>query len=444
MKQILLFGAGRSSTHFIDYILLHAYEYQWQLIIAESNIDLAESKIQGNPFAKAVSCQVEDPMQRRLLIGAADIVVSMLPAFLHILVAEDCVEMGVDMATASYVSEEMKQLHSSALVKRVSIMNELGLDPGLDHMSAMSIINEIKNKGGTVVSFESYCGGLVAASCDNNPWHYKISWNPRNIVLAGTGTATILEHGEMKFVPHSRLFREARLIEVPGSGVWGMYFNRDSLKYKELYDLHDIETMIRGTFRHPDFCAAWALIISLGLIDSTVQLKESSDLTYLSLTKAFLDNNKNSLKEALDQTIGYESQKKHFEMLEWLGLFSDSKLVTSDATPIDSLERLVTEKWKLAPGDADLVLMHHKIGYKYNDKILHCTSTLRQEGKDDVHTAMSELVGLPLAIYVKNKLNGLQVESGIHIPIKKYIYQPILAELADLGIHFTENWNHNE
>ena len=423
----------------IDYLLSNAEAEDWQIVLADANLLLAEQKISGHPRGRAVACDINDTNMRQALIAQGNFVISMLPAFLHILVAQDCLHYGIDMATASYLSDEIKALEPALIEKGLVFANELGLDPGIDHMSAMQLLDEIKYKGGQITSFKSYTGGLVAPENDDNPWHYKVSWNPRNVVLAGQCTSQFLEKGKIKFTPYSRLFSEAEDVEVIGHGKYSMYVNRDSIKYVDIYRLHGVETMIRGTFRGEGYCDAWSVLIALGMTDNSTTLSLNPGFTFASFTDSFLINSDSEPKDRIERTIKRNISPATFEKLEWLGMFSDDVCPLQHATPAEVIEHFIVNKWVLRPGDKDLIVMQHEIKYMLEGQEHTLFSTLYREGKDDVHTAMSELVGLPLAIYTKLRLRGMFNKPGATIPVEKEMYEPILQELSQFGIQFHES-----
>ncbi|MCO5276521.1 MAG: saccharopine dehydrogenase NADP-binding domain-containing protein [Saprospiraceae bacterium] len=437
-KKIILFGAGRSATYLIDYLLKHSVEEKWKIILADTNVNAAKAKLNNHPNGEAVPCDIHDAEIRGQLIESADFVISMLPAFLHMLVAKDCILYGVDMATASYLSDELSALEEEIKEKGLVFASELGLDPGLDHMSAMKIFDDIKRSHGKITSFESYTGGLVAPESDNNPWHYKISWNPRNVVLAGQCTSQFLQHSEVKYIPYNRLFKEAKNIDVNGHGQYSMYVNRDSIKYIELYGLEGIETMIRGTFRGNNYCEAWSVLVDLGLTDNTTKLSLSGNFQYLNLIHGFLKGSGNDFKSRIESTIGRSISQTTFDQIEWLGLFGESLCPLENPTTAEFLEYVIVNKWVLSPTDRDLIVMEHKIKYTIEEKEYHLSSTLYREGTDETHTAMSELVGLPLAIYTRHRMKGKFQKPGCILPLTEDIYQPILDELEEMGIKFIE------
>lgn len=440
MTKILIIGAGRSATSLIDYLLKNAILYNWHVTIADVDLKLAEEKIANYTNAKAVSFDITNNDRRREIIKQNDFIISMLPAFMHAEVARDCVEFGKHLATASYVSAEMKDLDKEAKKKNIILLNECGLDPGLDHASAIKIIEEIKEKGGEILSFKSYCGGLVAPQSNDNPWGYKFSWNPRNVVLAGQGTTQFLKNGVLRFVPYNRLFKETDTIEVEGYGTFDAYANRDSIGYKSIYGLDSVKTMVRGTLRQSGYCKAWNVFVRLGLTDDTSKINNSNSLTYTSLLDSFLPNTKGTVKEKLKNLMQEEWDLEIENMMDYLELFSEKKITLSEGTPAQLLQALLEEKWKLKTADKDMIVMQHLFDYHLpNDLKIHTIkSSLVVIGKDQNHTAMALTVGLPLAITVKNFLTGKFQLSGVQIPIKKEIYEPLLIELQELGICFTE------
>lgn len=440
MANILIIGAGRSATSLIDYLLNYSTDLEWKITIADVDKELAEQKAAGHVNAKAIGFDIKNTEARRSLIREHDFVISMLPATMHGDVARDCVEFGKHMATASYVSKEMQSLHDAAKEKNIILLNECGLDPGIDHASGMKLIDEITAKGGEIHSFKSYCGGLVAPESNNNPWGYKFSWNPRNVVLAGQGTAQYLEHGALKFIPYNRLFTQIEVVEIKGYGKFDAYANRDSISYIDAYGLKNIKTMLRGTLRQHGYCKAWDVFIRLGLTDDSSKISEADKLTYTSLLEAFLPQEQGSLKSRLAKFVGVQWDEEMESMMDYLGIFSDKKIQLHEGSPAQLLQHLLEEKWKLAAGDKDMIVLQHQFKYTLPESsdLEQLNSSLVVVGKDQHHTAMAQTVGLPLAICVKNVLLKKITLSGVQIPVKKEIYEPLLAELEELSIRFTE------
>jgi saccharopine dehydrogenase (NADP+, L-glutamate forming) len=319
-------------------------------------------------------------------------------------------------------------------------MNELGLDPGIDHMSAMQRIHHIQKQGGNITGFYSYTGGLVAPENDNNPWHYKFSWNPRNVVLAGQGTAQFLEDNKLKYIPYRRLFRQFREVDIPGMGTYEVYANRDSMLYKDAYGLKNIKNLFRGTIRHKGFCEAWNALVRIGLTDATFPIVDSDKLSYHDLMEAFLgiSQHTGSVKDRVAKMLETESNSEIMQKLEWLGLFSKRRIKVKSATPALILENLLLEKWALQPTDKDMVIMQHVFEYEINRKRKKLTSTLVMKGTNSEETAMSKLVGLPLGIFVKLLMQGKISTTGVNIPTMPEVYEPVMAELETYGIVFME------
>lgn len=440
MKNLLIIGAGRSATVLINYILEQSRQHQFFVTVADADIALAQQKVGEHPNGRAIWLDASKPNDRRDIIGRHDVVVSMLPPQMHVEVAQDCIALGKHLVTASYVSKQVFRLGDEVRQRALVFMNELGLDPGIDHMSAMQRIHEIRAKGGKITAFYSYTGGLVAPESDDNPWHYKFSWNPRNVVLAGQGTAQFLEDGKLKYIPYRRLFRQYRIVAVPGMGEWEVYANRDSLLYREAYGLSDIQTLFRGTIRHRGFCDAWNALVRIGLTDATFPIVNSDTLTYHDLMEAFLgiSQHTGSVKDRIAKLLETEPDSPVMQKLEWLGLFSKRRIRVKDATPALILEQLLLEKWALKPTDKDMVIMQHEFEYELEGKPHKLTSTLVMKGNDGTDTAMSRLVGLPLGIFVKLLMLGQIATTGVNIPTMPEVYEPVMAELEEYGVRFVE------
>jgi saccharopine dehydrogenase-like NADP-dependent oxidoreductase len=307
-------------------------------------------------------------------------------------------------------------------------------------MSAMQRIHKIKGMGGKILAFNSYTGGLVAPESDDNPWHYKFSWNPRNVVLAGQGTAQFLEDHKLKYIPYRRLFRQYRQISIPNMGQYEVYANRDSLLYREAYGLQDARTLFRGTIRSKGFCDAWNALVRIGLTDATFPIVDSDQLTYHDLMEAFLgiSQHTGSVKDRVSKMIETEPDSEIMHKLEWLGLFSKRRIKVKNATPALILENLLLEKWSLKPEEKDMVIMQHIFEYELNRRKKKLTSTLVLKGQDGTHTAMSKLVGLPVGIFVKLLMLDKISTTGVLIPTVPEVYEPVMAELEDHGVKFAE------
>ncbi|MEO6884255.1 MAG: saccharopine dehydrogenase C-terminal domain-containing protein [Bacteroidia bacterium] len=438
MKNILIIGAGRSASSLINYLLQHSASLDTTVTVGDISLALAEQKTNKHPNGKAIAFDVNNSAQRENEITKAAVVVSMLPASLHYLVAKDCLRLKKHLVTASYVSKEIGLLDAEARAADILFLNECGLDPGIDHMSAMKVIHEIQNDGGKINSFKSYCGGLVAPEYNDNPWGYKFSWNPRNVILAGQGTAQYIENNQYKYIPYNRLFTQTEKIVVDGIGELEAYANRDSLSYREPYGLENIPTVLRGTLRMKGYCKAWNAFVQLGLTDDSYKIKDAEKLTYYDLLEAFLPNGNQSVKEKLAHFLGENKDSEVMQKLDWLGIFEKNKINLSDVSPAQILQDLLEKKWLLKPADKDMILMQHEFEFVKNAKKEKIISSLMVKGEDQTYTAMAKTVGLPMAIAVKLILTGKLKRRGVAIPIYPEIYNPILEELATLGIEFVE------
>ena len=440
MKKILILGAGRSCTVMIDHLLDHAKENGHEISLADQDLKLAEVKLKGRA-GKAFGMNVEDLEAVTDLVSQHDLVISMLPAFMHFPMAKICLAEKKHLLTASYISPEMAALDKDVKANDLIFLNECGLDPGIDHMSAMEIIRKLKDKGAEIYSFKSYTGGLVAPESNNNPWGYKFTWNPRNVILAGQSTATFLSEGKYKYTPYNRLFSNALQCDIPGGGKFDGYPNRDSLSYRKPYGLENIETMIRGTFRYPGYCQSWQILANLGMCDDTWKIADSKGISYAQFTEAFLPSGNKSVLEKLCDFAGCMADDEKINRIIWTGLLSDQKISLDNASPAMILQSLLEDKWKLEEGDKDMIVMYHQFRYRLDGKKTELTSSLIVKGEDMARTAMAATVGLPLALAAENILNGKITQRGVHMPIIAEIYEPILRGLEELGIRFVEAEN---
>lgn len=439
MKKILIIGAGLSTIDLIDYLLENAEEYDWKITVGDISEERARKKVNGHPRGKAKIFDIKDDLESWRSIANADVVISMLPADMHHLVAEKCIDLRKPMLTASYATDQIKALDEKARRADIPIMMELGLDPGIDHMSAMNVINRIKETGGELTSFYSFTGGLVAPEYDNNPWNYKFTWNPRNVVLAGTGVSTFIHNGEYKYIPYHRLFDRVLSRKILQLGDFEIYANRDSLKYREIYGLKDIPSMFRGTIRRPGFSKAWNVLVRLGCTEDDYTIEDSENMTYRDFINAYLRYDPNMPVEIkLQEYCRNASDPVIFEKLKWLGVFERRKVGLKNATPAQILQKLLEEKWKMDPEDKDMILMQHEFKYKLNEEDKMLVSAMAVMGKDQENTAMAITVGLPLAITTKLLLTEKIKHKGIVLPIHKDIYEPVLEELKTFGISFEE------
>jgi len=438
MKKILIIGAGLSATSLIQYLLKHSEKHNWKITVGDMSLELAQKKVGNHSNGTALRFNLKDLEQRSEEISAADIVVSMVPASMHIIVARECLRYGKHLLTPSYVSPEMMELDEEAKEKGLSFLNELGVDPGIDHMSAMKIINQIKDCGGKIESFKSFCGGLVAPACDNNPWNYKFSWNPRNVVIAGQGTAQFKENGHYKYIPYHKLFSTLTKTHISNYGDFEVYPNRDSLQYCELYGLKEIPTIMRGTMRRPGYSEAWNILVLLGCTDDSYEMKDSHKLSYKDYIASFLPENDKAVEEKLADFTNIDADSSIMNKLKWLGLFSDELIGLKNASPAMILQKVLEQKWALEPNDKDLLVMQHIFDFEANGERKRIISSMTYEGLDRENTAMSYTVGTPLAIATKLLAKGKIQLKGIHIPTTPELYNPILTELENLGVRFIE------
>lgn len=439
MKKILVLGAGLSATSLINYLLQHSDQNDWQVVVADLDYSLAERKLNGHPRGKAMVMDVNDSNGIAQLVEGKDVVVSMLPARFHELVAVECLKQGVNMATASYVSPGMRAMDNAVKEKGLVFLNELGVDPGIDHMSAMQVIDRISASGGALNAFYSFTGGLIAPESDNNPWHYKFTWNPRNVVLAGQGVSQFIRNGKYKFIPYHKLFERKMLREVLDYGKFEVYPNRDSLKYRKIYGLNDIPTLFRGTMRRPGYCEAWNVFVQLGCTDDSFILENAEQMTYRDFINAFLRYDpEKPVEEKLVEYLQLDPKGDVMKKLTWLGVFENKKIGLSNVSPAQILQKLLEEKWGLSPNDKDMIVMQHEFEYTLDHRQHKITSAMVFIGADTKNTAMAVTVGTPLAIAVKLLLTGKIKSKGVIIPTKPELYEPILSELKSFGINFQE------
>ncbi len=441
MKNILIIGAGRSTTSLINYLIANAEVYDWHITVADADLDLVNRKVKGHARATGILLDVNDAISRVNAVSKADLVVSMLPAHMHVPVATDCIALGKHMVTASYISEEMKALNDRAVAAGVVLMNEIGVDPGIDHLSAIKVIDEIRDTGGKMLLFESFTGGLIAPESEGeNPWKYKFTWNPRNVVLAGSGGAVkFIQEGLYKYIPYHQLFRRTEIIEIDNYGRFEGYANRDSLKYRKDYGLENIPTIYRGTLRKPGFCRAWDVFVKLGMTDDSYVLENSAQMTFRDFINTFLAYSPyDSVELKLMHYLQIPQDSDLMEKLTWLGIFEKEPIPLEKATPAQILQYILERKWGLNPDDRDMIVMFHKFGFELNGEKKMIESSMVTKGHDAVNTAMARTVGIPVGIATKLILEGKINTPGVHLPISKEIYVPMLAELAQHDIVFTE------
>jgi saccharopine dehydrogenase-like NADP-dependent oxidoreductase len=431
MKSILVFGAGKSATCLIDYLCSVCEKNNWMLSVCDANLPLAESKINQCKNAKAVSIDVSDKEKRNDLIKETDVVISMLPSHLHFLVARDCLAFSKHLLTASYIDAEIKKLAQQIEKKGLLFLCEMGLDPGIDHMSAMKIFNHVKKHGGKVLSFKSHCGGLVSPESDDNPWHYKITWNAGNIVMAGSSGALYKMSGMTTEIPYNKVFDNCELVDVPGLFPLAWYPNRDSLSYIDMYGLQYADTFIRTTLRHPSFCRGWNIIVNSGLADVNDYQEIENCKTYNEWF-ATKSNKGNSLK------YNNESNSEFDEQVNYLGLKSNNLIESPIKNSALVLQNALEKKLAMQPDDKDMIVMLHEIGFESEGVKKEIRSCLIAKGENQQRTAMAKTVGLPLGIAATLILQEKIKLRGLHIPIAEEIYEPVLTGLELHGIKFNE------
>ena len=434
-KKIVILGAGKSSSYLIKYL----YDKRKELNISLNVFsDYRPSYIDEFNEINFTILDIKDKEKLIQILKGTYIVVSLLPPFLHFEIAKICSKNKINMITASYLDEKIKTLEKSFIENDCFLFMEMGLDPGIDHMSAMKMIDKL-NKSNKIIEFESYTGGLVKLDKKNNPWGYKFTWNPMNVILAGAGGAKYLKEGISKSISYDEIFKDLTSINIPENEYFEGYANRDSLKYKSLYNLNDIKTLKRGTLRHKGFCETWSLLIDLRLTSNSKTLYNDDEMTFFDFFNYNIKaEDFNGLKKVLDDVYGIKKDSQVFKNLEWSGFFSNKKISIKEGKFSDFLLSILLDKWTLSKGDIDLIVMTHSFIYKSEKKINKLISYLRIEGDDNIYTAMSKTVGLPMAVLIEHILkNGID-KKGIQLPFNKDIYNPILKKLKKLGIGFKE------
>ena len=439
-KRILVLGAGRSATCLIEHLAQEALKHDWQLTVGDYILSLVEKKTVAFPQVQAIEFDAYEQKHREKYISQADVVISMMPTTSHALIARTCIRLGKHLITASYTTPEIRQLHAEAQAKNVLILMEMGLDPGIDHMSAMQLIDKIRIAGGKIDSFKSYSGGLMTEASDN-PWGYKFTWNPRNVVIAGQQTVKFLENGHFKYIPYHQLFRRAQPIQIDGQPELEVYANRDSLHYQEVYGLQEVQTLLRGTLRRKGFSAAWDVLIKLGLTDDSFTIENSKDMPYSEFVRSFLSEEAHgkTLEEQIAEAAEIATDSEEMKKFLWLGLLNNEKIGLENATPARILQHFLEKKWALEPKDKDVVVMFHQIDYtNLYGKKKTLISNLFVKGDDALRTAMAKSVGYTVATACKLLMEDKLKLRGVQIPVSREIYIPAMSELAKLGFEFEE------
>ncbi|TNJ44228.1 saccharopine dehydrogenase NADP-binding domain-containing protein [Tamlana fucoidanivorans] len=441
MRHILIIGAGKSTSYLLKYLLEKSATENLFITIGDLNTERIKTMIGSHNHCNIIKLDIFNEMARVEAIQNADIVISMLPAHLHIQVAKDCVTFNKHMVTASYVSSDMQQLHKEAKRKNLILLNEIGVDPGIDHMSAMQVLDKIRSKGGKIILFESFTGGLVAPESDTNLWNYKFTWNPRNVVIAGQGgAAKFLQEGTFKYIPYNQLFRRTEFLNIDNYGQFEVYANRDSLKYQQAYGLNHVATLYRGTIRRVGFCRAWHIFVTLGMTDDSYIIEDSEHMSYRDFVNAFLPYSpSDSVELKLRHQLKIDQDDIVWDKLVELNLFSaDKPVLLKKATPAQILQKILMDSWTLSENDKDMIVMYHKFGYELDGKKHQIDANMVVLGTNQTYTAMAKTVGLPVAMATIAILNKKITSPGVQIPVTKEIYTPILLELQNHGIIFNE------
>ncbi len=440
MKNILLFGAGKSATFLIDYLLTNAPRQKWHITVADNDLMLIKSKIGKSYYATAAAIDVKEQAVRQQLIQETDLVISLLPPALHIIIAKDCLHFSKNLLTASYIDPEIRKLQKDIQKAGLLFMYEMGLDPGIDHMSAMKLIHSIEKKGGQIYAFKSYCGGLISPESNDNPWQYKISWNARNIVLAGASGATYKEKGKIKEVEYPQLFDQSKTIQVPGLGKLAYYPNRDSLNYVDAYNLGNIPTFMRATLRYPDFCEGWNALVKLGLTDDSKK-HPTDNVTYFKWASQNIKVDKQlTNEENVAQFLGVSSKSKLVRQLKYLGILNGELINLGEQSNAVILQHVLEDRLKMEAADKDMIVMLHEIEFERRNMATRLHSYMIVQGEDNLRTAMAKTVGLPLGIMAKLLLSGNLQLTGLHIPVMPEVYNPVLRELEEFDIRFEESF----
>ncbi len=430
MNKAVVFGAGHVAGPHVRYLLEKGYD----VTVASRTVSKAKDKVKGYENGKAVEFDINDQEMLDELVSQHDVAVSLLPYVFHEKVARSCIRNGKQMVTTSYVSDEIQALDDEAKEAGILIMMETGVDPGTDHMSAMRVIHDVENRGGTVKSFESYCGGLPAPEDNDNPYGYKFSWSPKGVLLAGKNSAKYLKKGEIVKIPSEELFENHWPMDIPGfeEGLEA-YPNRNSLPYKEKYGLTGAETVFRGTLRYPGWCETMKCMVDLGLMDE--EERDLSGMTYRDMMKEISGGGEPSdTAEYMDISVDSDP----IQRMGWLGLFEDVPIPIEKGGYIDALVELMLDRMDYKEGEKDMLIMHHIFKAEFDDKQEKITSTMIDFGIAGGETSMARTVGLPAAMAVEMVLEERIKETGVTIPVEPEIYEPILEKLEGEGIVFEE------
>jgi len=434
MKRVLCLGAGLVARPYIQYLSDNGFH----VLVASRTLAKAEHLIEGCKNTEAIAFNIaKDDSLLEELTAEVDLVCSLLPYTYHVKAAKAAIRHKKHFCTTSYISNEMKALEKAAKKAGIILLNECGVDPGIDHMSAMQIIDRVHQNGGKIKSFTSFTGGLPAPDANNNPYGYKLSWSPRGVLLAGRNDAHFLKDGKEITILGADLFQSYKLMEVPGMGTFEGYPNRDSMSYIDIYNIPETRTMLRGTYRNIGWCETLDKIADLGLLD--LEEKSLDNMTYADMMRELVSAGSDDIKKAVAKFCGIDSNHPILARLEWLGLFDEVMIPSGINTRLDALCHLFEEKMQYSPGERDMIVMHHEFVVEYKGKKQKITSTLIDYGIPNGDSSMSRTVALPVAIASRLILDGKINLTGVHRPIIAEIYEPILEELATLDISLKEN-----
>lgn len=434
MKRVLVLGAGLVSRPLMKYLTSRE---GFELTVATRTVSKAEALLFGCPRSRAVALNVKDEEALSRLIAEHDIAVSLLPATEHVRVAKLCLAHNKHMATTSYISPEMRAMHEEAKGKGLTFINECGVDPGMDHMSAMRVFHQVEREGGKIVAFRSYCGGLPAPEANTNPIGYKFSWAPRGVLVAAGNSACYLKDGKMVEIPGPELFAQPEIVEVKGAGKFEGYPNRDSISYIDFYGLKDVKTMFRGTLRNLGHCETWYRWSHLGLFNKDVR-NDLTGLTHAGFMKTLAPGIAGDVRTAIAQKMGVPVSHPAVTKLEWLGMFEDRPLLTTEGGNVDVFAAAMLEKCPFLPGERDMLVMQHEFGIELPGRTKRILSTFVDFGIPGGDSSMARTVSLPVAIAVRMLLEGKITARGVFAPLAPEVYNPILDELESMGLKFEE------
>ena len=439
MRQILVLGAGHSAPFLIQYLLERAATSDFEVTVADLDGAAASRRVAGHPRGKAMSFDLGDDVARDALFAAADIVVSLLPAKLQPIVARHAIAHRCHMVSASYRSAAMRQLDGAANGAGCVVLCEVGLDPGIDIMSAQAMIDQIHSDGGQIDSFYSYGGGLPEPSFQDNPLRYVVTWNPRNVAMAGESGACFLDHGEVRLIPPHRVFEARWDVEVPGLGTMDAYGNRDAMSYRQIHGLEGIDSLVRGTLRYPGYCHFWHQLVRLGLPNEQLEVPDLGKVTWADFLAMHLPPGDGTVEQRTADFLALAADDPALQTMDWLGLFSDQSLDIPGQRPSEALTALLERRLPLGAENRDMVVLHHEMEVTYGAaRRQRQIATFIHYGDAGGHTAMAQTVGLPAALAVELLLSGAPLPAGVHVPVSPAIYRPILDGLASHGMRFVE------